>query len=456
MTRVIHTGDTHVGYRQYHSPERRRDFLAAFERVVEDAIADDVDAVVHAGDLFHDRRPGLVDLQGVIAALRRLHEADVPFLAVVGNHESKRDGQWLDLFADIGLATRLGRDPVVVGDAAVYGLDFVPPARRTELEYDFSPVPSGTRPVLCAHGLFEPFAHGDWDTERLLTESTVDFEALLLGDNHQPGREEVDDTVLTYCGSTERASATERDDRGYNIVTVPGLDAEGSVSVSRRGLPTREFVFVDLTLAEDEGEARVREALRQHDPEDAVVVVTVEGDGDPITPAGVEEFALDRGALIARMNDRRELDATDRETGVSFADPDEAVRERLAEVGLSEAARDIDRVVRTDGQDLADANVRETVERRVRERLEDEEGDLVGFDPDGDGDVDVDVDPDAGVDTETDGPEPDRDETETSEITETTANASDSATNGDSTGVGEERTKKRDNGQDQASMEDYL
>ena len=52
MTRVIHTGDTHLGYQQYHEPIRREDFLAAFRQVIEDAVAEDVDAVVHAGDLF--------------------------------------------------------------------------------------------------------------------------------------------------------------------------------------------------------------------------------------------------------------------------------------------------------------------------------------------------------------------------------------------------------------------
>ena len=33
MTRVIHTGDTHLGYRQYHRPERKADFLDAFARI---------------------------------------------------------------------------------------------------------------------------------------------------------------------------------------------------------------------------------------------------------------------------------------------------------------------------------------------------------------------------------------------------------------------------------------
>jgi len=367
MTRVIHTGDTHIGYQQYNSPERRQDFLEAFRSVVEDAVADDVDAVVHAGDLFHDRRPSLVDLQGTIDVLRTLSDADIPFLAVVGNHESKRDAQWLDLFADLGLATRLGAEPVVVGDAAFYGLDFVPRSRRDDLEYAFDPVPERAgHTALVSHGLFEPFAHADWDTETVLEQSTVDFDAVLLGDNHTPDTAEVRDTWVTYCGSTERASASEREDRGYNIV-----DFDETVAISRRGLTdTRAFVFVDVDLEEGEGIDRVQERVRQHDLADAVVIVTIEGEGRSITPAAIEELAIDRGALVARVNDRRELPDEDDEVSVSFANPDDAVRERVRELGLSDAALEIDETVRSG--DLADANVRETVERRVRELLDED------------------------------------------------------------------------------------
>ena len=130
MTRVIHTGDTHLGYRQYHRPERKRDFLDAFQQVADDAVDGDVDAVVHAGDLFHDRRPDLGDIMGTLSVLRTLGSAGIPFLAVVGNHEAKRSGQWLDLYESLGLARRLGPEPVVVGDTAFYGLDFVPQIGR--------------------------------------------------------------------------------------------------------------------------------------------------------------------------------------------------------------------------------------------------------------------------------------------------------------------------------------
>lgn len=375
MTRVIHTGDTHIGYQQYNSPERRRDFLEAFRNVAEDAVSDGVDAVVHAGDLFHDRRPSLVDLQGTVDILRTLADADIPFLAVVGNHESKRDAQWLDLFADLGLARRLGADPVVIGDVAFYGLDFVPRSRRDDLEYEFTSMPDEADcATLVSHGLFEPFAHADWETETVLRESTVDFDAVLLGDNHAPDTAEVLDTWVTYCGSTERASASERENRGYNLVDV---EDDGTVAIRRRGLTaTREFVFVDVELAAGEGIDRVQERVRQHDLADAVVIVTVEGDGRPIPPAAIEELAIDRGALVARVNDRRELPDEDEAVSVSFADPDDAVRKRVRELGLSDAALEIDETVRND--DLADANVRESVERRVRELLEE---DRSAFDP---------------------------------------------------------------------------
>jgi DNA repair exonuclease SbcCD nuclease subunit len=391
MTRVIHTGDTHIGYQQYHSPERRRDFLRAFERVIADAREDDVAAVVHAGDLFHDRRPDLRDLQGTVAALRSLRDADIPFLAVVGNHEGKRDGQWLDLFEDLGLATRLDDEPFVIDDTAFYGLDYVPESRRDDLAYDFEPH-DVDHAALVAHGLFEPFAYADWDTETVLTESNVDFDAMLLGDNHAPGKSRVADAWVTYCGSTERASAAEREDRGYNIVRFgedDGADTTGDdVAITRRGLDvTRDFAFVDVELAENEGVERVREQVRQHDLTDVVVLVTVEGEGEPITPAVIEEFATEEGALVARVNDRRDRDEGDAAVSVSFADPDDAVRRRVREMGLSEAAHDVDETVRA--SKVADSNVRDEVSRRVRDLL-DEDAEAFDAVPDEDDEVPAD------------------------------------------------------------------
>ncbi|MFB6080216.1 MAG: DNA double-strand break repair protein Mre11 [Haloferacaceae archaeon] len=456
MTRVLHTADTHVGYRQYHSPERRRDFVEAFAALVDDAVESEVDAVVHAGDLFHDSRPDLRDLLGTLDVLRRLDDAGIPFLAVVGNHEATRREQWLDLFERLGLAVRLDESPHVVGDVALYGLDHVPPSRRDDLEYAFDPS-DAPHAALVAHGLFTPFAHADWETEAVLDASPVDFDALLLGDNHAPGTERVDDAWVTYPGSTERASASEREPRGYNLV-----DFDDGVEISRRTLATRPFVFVDADLGPDEGVERVRERVRQHDLTDAVVIVAVEGDGDPVPPARIEEAALDEGALIARVTDRREVEDEAVEADVRFADPDAAVRERIAEMGLSAAARDVDETVRASG--VAYSNVRETARRRVEERLEEgsdafrradgggtANGDEEGYADDGDGDDPI---PDAaetgdGTDGGDDGGPPESDG----------APADGAAADGDADardGEGDAADRTADDADGQASMEEYL
>ena len=372
MTRVLHTGDTHLGYQQYHLPARREDFLAAFQQVADDAVADDVDAVVHAGDLFHDRQPALTDIMGAMSVLRTLDDAGIPFLAIVGNHEAKRDRQWLDLFERMGLATRLGTDPVVLDDVAVYGVDFVPRSRREGFTAEFDP-PEVEQTALVLHGLFGPFDHGEWDVREILRDAEVAFDAVLLGDDHEPKTRQIDDpheTWLTYCGSTERASASEREDRGYNLV-----DFEDGVDIRRRGLDTREFVFVDIELAAGEGTSRVRERVGQYDLDDSVVIVTLTGEGEAVTPAEIETYAGERGALVTRVNDRREVEEDD-EVEVSFADPDRAVRERIEDMGLSEAAREIDETVRA--STVADSNVADAVEDRIDD-LADQEGSL--FDP---------------------------------------------------------------------------
>lgn len=448
MTRVIHTGDTHIGYAQYHSPVRRQDFLDAFAAVVDDAVDGDVDAVVHAGDLFHDRRPELDDLMGTISVLRRLDDAGIPFLAVVGNHESTRGGQWLDLFERLGLATRLDDGPTVVGDTAFYGLDHVPVSRRDALDYAFADHDADYA-ALVAHGLFEPFGYADWDTEEVLAESDVDFDAMLLGDNHTPDVAEVNDTWVTYPGSTERASASEREGRGYNLVTFDADDAGGDdrVEIRRRALDTRPFVFVDVDLREGEGAARVRERVRQHDLGDAVVLVSVTGDGDPVTPAAIEEFATEEGALIARVTDRREVE-TDAEVDVSFADPEDAVRERIEEMALSEAARDVDEAVRADT--LPDSNVRETVKGRVEERIDDLDAFAGGEDEESDiedGDVDAE-DENADAETEDDGQEAGDEEVETEDEEDSPDGATET---GD-----DEPTPETPGTDGQVSMEDYL
>ncbi|MEZ5335576.1 MAG: exonuclease SbcCD subunit D [Methanolobus sp.] len=296
--RIVHTGDTHLGYRQYHSDVRRKDFLNAFSRVVDDAIEMDVDAVVHAGDLFDSRNPTLDDILDAMGLFSRLKTAGIPLLAIVGNHESKQSTQWLDLYGSLGLVIRLGAEPYRLGEVSLYGIDSVPKTKIPLFDYSIFDG-KGTDAkynLLVMHQLVNPFSFGDWDIGEVIDSIPFDIHAVLLGDNHKCEVIKIDDTWVTYAGSTERNSTSEREPRSYNIVTA----GDNGVEISKRIIPTREFVFIPVQLSEgQEALEEIFSAIKEHEISDKVVFVELSGDVKVrIDFSEVEKFLLARGALV--------------------------------------------------------------------------------------------------------------------------------------------------------------
>ena len=83
----MHIADCHLGYRQYHLRARFNDFARAFLAVIDVAIAEQVDFVILAGDLFEKRSIDALTLNQAITGLEKLKKAGIPCVAVEGNHE---------------------------------------------------------------------------------------------------------------------------------------------------------------------------------------------------------------------------------------------------------------------------------------------------------------------------------------------------------------------------------
>lgn len=197
VIRILHTGDTHLGARQYHSDVRRRDFFDSFAKVIADALENDMDAVVHAGDLFDTRNPTIEDLIETIALLTPLQKAGIPFLGIVGNHEGKQNTQWLDIFERMGLAKRLGSQPVVLENDGVqirlYGIDNLSGPRLASFDFSaFEKDPEcGGRDkkiynLLTLHQLLTPVLPAQpLSCDDFTASIPISFDAVLLGDNHK-------------------------------------------------------------------------------------------------------------------------------------------------------------------------------------------------------------------------------------------------------------------------------
>ncbi len=381
--RILHTADTHLGYRQYHSEVRRQDFFKAFELVINDAVDMQVDAVVHAGDLFDSRNPALEDLLETISILSRLKAADIPFFGIVGNHESKQNTQWLDLFEEMELAARLGKKPRIIetrggnGDSvAIYGIDSVPKSKIPVFDYSgfgtpesCTSLPESCRKLLVMHQIVQPFPYAEWDCAEVLEKLPFKIDAILLGDYHKYEKIKVGDAWATYPGSTERNSASESEPRSYNIITLSGEGME----ISRRTIPTRHFLTIPVTLSEEEKPfEQIFSAVNEHLEElsGSVVFLEISGDsGMVLSLSEIEEYLLSKGVLVPRVRDLRTKESLpDDVLKVAFSDPDHAVANEIKRLSLNDGGLIIDEIVRN--PIISRSRVDEETEGRLSKLIE--------------------------------------------------------------------------------------
>jgi DNA repair exonuclease SbcCD nuclease subunit len=107
MPRFLHLADVHLGFDRYDCKERTQDFFYAFNDAIEKyAIAEQVDFVLIAGDLFEHRNIQPATLNQAQYCLQELQQAGIPVLAIEGNHDNRSYGtktNWLRYLADWGL-----------------------------------------------------------------------------------------------------------------------------------------------------------------------------------------------------------------------------------------------------------------------------------------------------------------------------------------------------------------
>ncbi len=113
--KFLHVADIHLGCRRYNLEERTKDFFRAWHDVITNhAIPNRVDFMLIAGDFFDRRNIDPQAMNHAIAGLKLLKEADIPVIAIEGNHDQHnatsdfRDSQderthsWLRSLSDWG------------------------------------------------------------------------------------------------------------------------------------------------------------------------------------------------------------------------------------------------------------------------------------------------------------------------------------------------------------------
>jgi DNA repair exonuclease SbcCD nuclease subunit len=356
MARILHVSDTHLDYRQYQNDERRQDYADAFNHVIDIAIEENVDAVLHTGDLFHDKSPSLgsqIQCAEIIQRLETEPPEEIPFLTIVGNHERKRDYQFVDYLELpnshlVQLDNEENTPYVVNDDVAIYGFDYIPTPSWESTDLTLTPPEKDCFILVAMHQLLHPPVPeimAQHNTEDVLDRFGIDIDALALGDYHQREQARLNGTRVWYPGSTEK---TKEDDGPNHYVDILDFDGSELNRRIRREIPTREFLFIDIDLVEGVSPTeQIQRELDAYDVQDKVVHITLDGADVSVTKSQVEDLLRDRNVTVGRCSDARtefEIDVDAVETEVQNINA--AVDEELGNLDLSTTAQEVEQIVR--------------------------------------------------------------------------------------------------------------
>lgn len=220
--RLLHLSDTHLGKQAYHKVtpqglnQREEDVLAAFARVIDKALELRPDVVLHSGDLFDTVRPTNRAVGQAVEQLLRLARADIPVVAIAGNHETPRLRETGSVFRILELFEGLrpvykGPQVVRVGDLAIHAIPQAADEAEVRAHIEQAhPLPEARFNVLTAHvGVsgIKAFTMGELN-EHVVPTGALDaaFDYIALGHYHD--RTQVTSNAW-YAGSTERMSFGE-------------------------------------------------------------------------------------------------------------------------------------------------------------------------------------------------------------------------------------------------------
>ena len=259
--RIIHLADTHLGYRQFSGkldPERKLnqrecDVYAVWHHAVDLAVERDVDAVIHAGDLFDSARPTARALAEALDGIARLRNAGIPVVAIAGNHSTPRfrsGGSVFEILERFGVLVAWERPQTFrVEDVAFHAVPHEPDADQLRADIAaLEPDPSAAANVLILHadlnGVPSP-GYGEINAIELDQEviAHAPFDFIAMGHLH---RFQVPQPNAIYPGSLERLDFADLDGEKAVLEVDLAVGAGANGFVTRHALATRPMLDVPV------------------------------------------------------------------------------------------------------------------------------------------------------------------------------------------------------------------
>ncbi|MEH2060981.1 MAG: exonuclease SbcCD subunit D [Nostoc sp.] len=319
MIKILHLSDIHMGSGFSHGRinpatglnTRLEDFVNTLSICIDRAIADTVDMVIFGGDAFPDATPPPYVQQAFASQFRRLMDANIPTVLLVGNHDQHSQGQGgasLNIYRTLGvpgfvvgdtltthcIQTRNGKVQVITlpwltrstlmtrqeteGSSLAEVNQLLTERLRVVIEGEIRRLDPDVPTILLAHLMADNATLG---AERflavgkgftlplsLLTRPCFDYVALGHVHRHQNLNKSNNPPVI-YPGSIERVDfSEEKEDKGYVMLELE----RGSAEWEFCPLTVRTFRTIEVDISKaDDPQGVLMKAIAKYDIEDAVV-----------------------------------------------------------------------------------------------------------------------------------------------------------------------------------------
>ncbi|QKQ72626.1 exonuclease subunit SbcD [Nostoc sp. TCL240-02] len=319
MIKILHLSDIHMGSGFSHGRinpttglnTRLEDFVNTLSICIDRALTDAVDMVIFGGDAFPDATPPPYVQQAFASQFRRLMDANIPTVLLVGNHDQHSQGQGgasLNIYRTLGvpgfvvgdtltthcIETRNGKVQVITlpwltrstlmtrqeteGSSLAEVNELLTERLRVVMEGEIRRLDPDVPTVLLAHLMADNASLG---AERflavgkgftlplsLLTRPCFDYVALGHVHRHQNLNKSNNPPVI-YPGSIERVDfSEEKEDKGYVMLELERGKAEWEFCP----LTVRTFCTIEVDVSKaDEPQALLMKAIAKYDIQDAVV-----------------------------------------------------------------------------------------------------------------------------------------------------------------------------------------
>ena len=326
MPRLLHMADVHLGARHddlgpVAADQRQRQF-EAFQRAIELALSEKVDAVLICGDLFDSNSQPRRSVERAAAELARLVGRHIPVVVIPGTHDcydaasiyrifdlaslagAPADGNLLSVLTD-------ARRSVEFPELSLTVRSRVYPAKRAAA----SPLAEMSLPkrepgdgwqVGMIHGSIAVPGHFDKDevviTEQEIAASNLDY--LALGHWHSFRQGRAGHTVWAYSGAPEPV-ALDQDGAGQvALVTLDSAGGRRSVKVEPQSVGRSKFEKLEVDTAKLESQANLVQQIAKHADADLVLDVRLVGIRDQRLELLPEEMERELAASFLRLRIR--------------------------------------------------------------------------------------------------------------------------------------------------------